>query len=290
MLGAGYFLYSNLSDSSAASDELTGAAAELQTLQSKDPYPSREHIQEAKDQQKQAQELLGKFNTTFAPFPPVAKTSEKEFKSLLDRSIIQLQLAATNAGVGLPPEYSFSFSAITSKLNFPPENIEPWIVQLQEIKALCDIVYRSKVDFFESLRRVPVGDEQGGADYLGTTSVTNGNTVTTPYEIQFRAFSPEIAAVLEGFMHATNCFVIKNVDILPSTGLDLSSLGAPSEGGYAQVRRPRGRGGRGEVDNSADLAAQALRAGPAAPTVILSEKKLHVTMLVQIIKPKSPEH
>jgi hypothetical protein len=75
----------------------------------------------------------------------------------------ELQAGASNAGVVLPPNYAFTFSAQKGKLTFAPGSIEPWTAQLSEIKTICSILYEAKVNGIEGLRRVPVSpDDQGG--------------------------------------------------------------------------------------------------------------------------------
>lgn len=269
---AGYFLYTGINDNSTSSDEFKQAVSELQNLQSK--APTKENIQIAKEQQQQVRELLTEARNSFAALPAPEQTDERGFKLLLDKSLAQLQEAANKAGVGLSTQYAFSFSAITTKLNFPPQNIHPWTGQIQEIKSICDILFQSKINFLEKIRRVPVGvEEQVGADYLAATSETNQICVTTPYEITFRAFSGEIAAVLDAFQRSKNGFVVKNIDVQPLTGAD-TTRGNPGAEAVPPPNRFR------------TPAQPGLPVG--SPATILSETPLHVTLVVDVIKLKTP--
>jgi hypothetical protein len=286
---AGYFLYSGMNENASSSEALKQAIADLENYQSKAPYPSDENIAEAKKQQQEVKNFLEEIRKSFAPIPIPEKTDEKGFKTLLDKSIAQLQGKAASSGVGLPLQYAFSFSAITTKLTFPVQNIEPWTVQLQEIKSLCGVLFQARINYLEGIRRVPIGgDEQGGPDYLAAASVTNETCVRTPYEITFRAFSGEIAAVLDGLERSTNCFSVKNIDIQGARpGMPIQT-GIPDQRGNPEMRGPDRRGqqpGRpGRFGPNQPFAPGAY----GGPITILSEVPLRVTILVEVIKLKSP--
>ena len=50
----------------------------------------------------------------------------------------------------------------------------------------------------------------------GVDSVTNLGVIRTPYEVTFSSFSGELAGVVEGFMRSSNCFLLKNIQVVPS--------------------------------------------------------------------------
>ncbi|MCC6235220.1 MAG: hypothetical protein IT580_21440, partial [Verrucomicrobiales bacterium] len=60
-------------------------------------------------------------------------------------------------------------------------------------------------------------DEGSGSDYLTKKSVTNNLVIRTPYDMTFRAFSSELAAVLRGFAALDQLVVIKTINIDPTT-------------------------------------------------------------------------
>jgi len=270
--GSGYFLFTSMKGNAAAAEDLRSATSQYDQLLKKVPFPSPENIQLAKDQQQEVQELLTQVKSAMPPFPVPPKTDEKGFKSALDRGIARLQESARAARVEIPTNYAFSFSGITTKLSFPPECIDPWMQQLQEINALCDILYRSKINYLDGILRVPIGTDESGADYVAASSITNDMGVITPYQITFRSFTPEVATVLNNFQDATNCFVVKDVEIQRAGDVSATSTGDP-----APVTGGQYRGTSGQTAAAANT-----------PVTILSEKLLRVTLIVDIIKPKSP--
>ena len=277
---AGYFLYSSIEENTSASEDLKAADAELQTLQSKTPSLTKENVQKSKAQQEQVKALLGEMKTSFAPFPAPLKTDQRGFKSFLDKSVDRLQYAATNAGVGLPNSYVFGFSGIKTRLVFPTESIEVWTAQIQEIKSICDILFQSRINFLEGIRRVPVSVEDvASSDILSAASITNQSAIITPYEITIRAFSGELAAVVDGFQRSGNCFALSNIDIQPSTVIQEST---PTEAATVAAAFP-GRFGRGMQPG---MPPGAQSSGNLV--TILSEKPLHVTLLVNVVKLRSP--
>ena len=79
-------------------------------------------------------------------------------------------------------------------------------MQLGEVKGICEVLFEAKVNSLDNLRRerVSADDSKGPqTDYLGEKSVTNELAVLTPYEVTFRCFSSELAAVLAGFVRVS---------------------------------------------------------------------------------------
>jgi hypothetical protein len=237
------------------------------------------------------------------PVPPYEKTNDKGFNNLLGVTLYELQTSASNAGVALPPEYSFTFSAQRGRLSFTPGSIEPWTAQLSEIKAICSILYEAKINALEGMRRVAVSqdDPSGTADYLSTTIVTNDISVVTPYEVSFRSFSGELGAVMDGILRSTNCFIVKTLTVEPSK-VPIPGLfpgGNPNFPVYNPVpagrdfnRYAEGRYAEGPVPGVRPMPAPvAVRGQPAiaGTSVFLSEKPLHVTLLIDVVKIKSQQ-
>lgn len=310
---AGFFFFSNWKNDKAISDELAQQISELNRLYSSDPHPGTEevdNISAAKKDERRVQEFLKNAHKLFVPVAPYKKTDDRGFNNLLLNTIYELQTGASNAGVILPPQYSFTFAAQSGKLTFAPGSIEPWTAQLSEIKTICNILYEAKINALEGLRRVPVSldDQNGGTDYLSTTIVTNDIAIVTPYEVSFRSFSGEIGAVLDGILRATNCLIVKTLTVEPSKvpigGANPNELGQPTPGvAPAYVPQPAPAGRDFEARYGAGVGVAPMRSAPAyapapvagrptaptGPTVFLSEKPLHVTMLIDVVKLKPPQ-
>ena len=94
--------------------------------------------------------------------------------------------------------------------------------------------------------------------------MTNDEAVLTPYQITFRAFSPEIAQVLSGFASSPHGFIVKGINVQRAEGNasgDGSAQGASSE--MPPPAMPAGRGGL---------------------QTVLNEQLLRVTIEVEIVK------
>jgi hypothetical protein len=280
-----FYLYVQNKANNEVRDKLTEGYAGLNTLNTENPHPGNDkvdNIAAARKQRKEWQEAITKARTFFEPIAPIPAAGEntngitdQEFASALRRTIDQMQHDAQASSVVLPPQYDFSFGAIKSKITFAPGSLDPLSVQLGEIKAIADILFRAKVNSLDGIKRSRVSqDDREAADYIDTPSVTNDLAVITPYEVDFRCFSTELAGVFSGFANSTHCFVVKTVAVEPA--------GTASGG-------PAGPG--------AGPDASAAPAAPAAPTVVLgrgglptvlNEHPLKVTMLVDLVKLKSP--
>jgi len=304
----GYLLYSSLDANSVVSDDYKTTQSNLGDMQQKTPFPSKENIQAAKEDQDNVHKFLVEFRKRFAPFPAPPVKDDKGFKIYLEDSLVQFRAEATNAGVQLPPGYTFAFSGLMGKLNYPPGNIASWMQQLQEIRTILDILYRAKINYLGSLSRVPVSiDDTGAGDLLQAATVTNQWGVVTPYKITFRGFSTEIAAVMDGFARSSNCFIIKSIDVAPDTSVQpivvqtspqqpaANYVPPPQYPNPALNRMGRERGVPGLRPlpvpvTPAPGVSSAVNMVATAPVIILSENPLLVTISVDVVKLKASEH
>jgi hypothetical protein len=311
-----YLLYSSLNANSGVSEDYKSTLDNLRAMQQKPPFPSTDNIQAAKADQDKVRRFLADFRTRFASFPAPPAEDAKGFQTYLADSLVRFRAAATNAGVQLPADYSFSFSGLIGKLTYPPGNIGPWMQQLEEISAILDILYHAKINYLGGLQRAPVSaDENGSADCLPAITVTNQWGIVSPYKVTFRGFGAEIAAVMEGFARSSNCFIIKAVAVEPDRSVQPVAVQTPPQQPvatyippprynpypypYPELNRPYDSMGRPGFRPplrpmspvaAAPSAPSAVAAVAAAPVTILSESPLLVTISVDVVKLKASDH
>jgi hypothetical protein len=185
--------------------------------------------------------------------------------------------------------------------------------------VIAEILNAAKINSLESIRRERVpgspDDLSGPAtDYIDQTSVTNEWAISTPYEITFRSFSPELAKVLAGFAQSRYGLVVKSINVEPAATTDVvgDPFGAAPVYGqpvYQPIPQPAQRrmilaeedraGGRYAAPNryqanpyganpygAAPQPAPVAVATAARPTLqtILKERQLKVTLLVHVVK------
>jgi hypothetical protein len=261
-----------------------------------------DNIKLAQEHKKLVQDKIQKASRFFAPIPPVPDPADETvakqdfaaaFRSALRVTVDQLQKDAASSGVTLPPACGFSFKAEQKLYNLAPGSVGPLSVQLGEIKTICNILFQAKVNSLESIRRERVsGDDLAGppTDYLEPTlmSVTNELAVLTPYEITFKCFTTELAAVLAGFASQPFGVIVKTVNVEPGTGMSmtagLDNL-TPSPGAYPPGTYPPGTYPPGTYPTPPQPGAVpgAAPARGGLPTV-LDEKQLKVTMVLDVVK------
>jgi hypothetical protein len=314
MVGAGFYTWSGWSHNAKALDDLNGKYEELKRLTNLNPNPGSGKVDNIKAAREQQQAVRGAFAQaakqfeTIPAIPEGANVSVEAFANSLSRTIFTLQREATNAGITLSPKYSFSFQQQSSLMKFAAGSVGPLAMQLGEVKALCDVLIAAKINSLESIQRERVSaDDQAGqqTDYLDLKTETNELAVLTPYQITFRSFTPEVAAVLCGFSRSPNGIIVKsfNVELAPAivaeviaapvvTYVPAPVAAPPPQYGKDSVRdafRER-YGPRGQPGLQPPIYAPPPVVAPIAPPVstapraVLNEKQLKVTMLVQVVK------
>jgi hypothetical protein len=219
---AGWYLYSKWGLNNEILTSLNADNETLKSLNNQNPHPGNnkiDNIQAAKDQRKQLLDFSLKSRPYFQPIPRIpdeAKITDHEFSGALDRTIDQLQREATNASVALPPNYRFTFEAQKSKVSFAAGSLERLSVKLGEVKVISEILFQAKVNSLDSIRRERVStDDSVGpqTDYVSDKTVTNELAVLTPYELNFRCFSAELALVLSSLAASPYGFVVKTINV-----------------------------------------------------------------------------
>ncbi|MBA4148280.1 MAG: hypothetical protein H0X66_09200 [Verrucomicrobia bacterium] len=304
LLGVAVWLWlSNMSRDTAIQEELNQELANWQQLNA-GAFPNDENIKAAKNEQ----ERLRQFRKEAASVIPVAsaapKLSDQAFVNMLGNTIAGLRTKAEQSGVSLPEQFDFTFSAQRRSLNFPAGSIENWVPQLNDIEAICNILFAARVNALDSVQRVPVSPQDTGTgEFMGGTVVSNQFGIFAPYQVGFRGFSGELAAVLEAFQRATNFIVVKSVFVVPATGEFGSGGGggamptpiyyAPRPQAQQRTVSPMEFDLAGGKDSGArrPVAQQPVyqqrprttTPGSVAETV-LSEQPLQVTLLLEVVK------
>jgi hypothetical protein len=220
---AGWFLYSKWSLNNEVLTNLNNDYQELKDLNSKVPHPGSgpiNNIKLAQEQREQLRDFIKRSRTYFEPMPRIPdppKITDRDFSAALSQTIEQLRNEATNASVTLPPEnYNFSFTSQKNKISFAAGSLNRLSIQLGEVKILAEILFDAKVNALDNIRRERVSqDDSFGlqTDYLSEKTETNALAVLTPYDITFRSFSSELAAVLAGMASSPHALLIKTINV-----------------------------------------------------------------------------
>jgi hypothetical protein len=306
--GAGFFIWlgwSHNSETSTQLNEIYGKLKELADAPLK-PGEGQTNTFLAKEQERQLADWIQTSGQYFQPIqsiPPGTNVASSAYADSLRQTIDYLQHEAEAASVTLPPKYDFSFSAQRSLLRFAPGSLDPLAQQLGEVKTIASILFAARVNALDSIQRVRVSedDAQGlQSDYTELRPITNDLAVITPYIINFRSFTPELARVISGFSKSVNPFIVKSVLAQPASGATTPDQAGVTAPGYPYPGAP-GMDPRMAMDPRYRYAAMAAQANPeqtpAAQTptgkgglpTVLKEQLLHITLEVDIVKllPKS---
>ena len=305
----GFYLWTNVSENKKVEAQLEEKKAGLQKLYNAVPFPSTNNIAIARDDLKRVQAAVRKTKEYFTPLP-YEKVTGQAFKTLLDTTLYELRDKAQQTSVLLPSKtYAFSFSAQKDKFNFADGSFPALSEQLAEVRAICTILFESKINRLVNVRRtrVTTDDPPGSSDYLELRADPNDltGTLANPYQIEFRSFSPELASVLESFYKSTNGFLVKAIQVEPET--EPGGVGGPGPTGAApsapasvtqpppQPRVPPPGVAPPRVPPAGAPPAQpgpaiARPPGAVAPAsegikTVLNEKLLKITFLIDVIRP-----
>lgn len=316
---AGFYSFSGWKHNADERDKLNAAYEELKRLNTLNPHPGGgkvDNIKLAREQEKELQAFMSKVARHFVRIPPLpdsTNVSGKEFASALQQTIDQLQREATNNSVILPPKYKFSFEAHLGRVQFAAGSLEPLSVQLGEVKAIATVLNEAKINALDGIRRERVSaDDAAGppTDYLDLKSTTNELAISSPYELTFRCFTPELAAVLSGLAASPHGLLVKSINVEPAPASTVpepatpqyyytpppQALPSPQRDQEAAFRSRYGLTGKDRYGPGVPPIAPAAPVAPAAapvpkPTVqtLVKERQLKITMLLHVVKLLPPK-
>ena len=274
LLGAaGFYTYISWQRNEAAFTKLDDIYKTLKDINNMKPLAGKngENIQLAKDQEKQIRQWISTARNHFKPIAPIpdpakGQMTSQAFGDTLSRTIAQLQNDAATANVGLPPGYTFSFRAEYGAVKFAPGSLQPLSEQVGAVAAISTILFSTHVNSLESIQRIRVSEDDAvgqQSDYISGSPFTNSLAVLTPYQVTFRAFTPELAEVLTAFAASPHGFIVQTVNVLPA-----SEAATPANGTAQQSGAPQ----------------PAVVRTSTGEQVFLNEQLLRVTMEIEIVK------
>jgi hypothetical protein len=242
MVLAAMYLMSGMHKNDAALEKLNSEYEQLKRLNSQNPHPGDEKIDNiaaAKEQKQKVDAVIGKANSAFTPISPIPEgtnVNSAMFAGALRRTIYRLQQDAVRGGVQVPTNFFFSFTAVQNRIMFDQAGLQPLAAQLGDVKAICNVLLRARINALDAVRRQKVSthdaEAQQTADYITDAAVTNEIAILAPYEITFRCFSAELAAVLSGFASSPHGLIVRAMNVEPVlTGASI--YGSTEMGGVA---------------------------------------------------------
>lgn len=306
--GAAAFTFFNYGRQAEAVQKLGTATNEFNQILNQKPFPNTENIEATRQNTEVVAQFVNGAGRVFTAKQYPRLTGQK-FQIYLINALAQLQRDATNANVTIPPGYNFTFGSLLRLPNLLAYSIEPLTIKFAEVQALCRVLFEARVHALESLDRLPAypgerADVGFMTDLVVNTNMTTegGVVISTPYRITFRGFTTELSAVLNGLARSDTFFVVRKLDVSPSTGM--GTLGTPQMSGdlnelmmmMMSSGTPGGipPGTPGAPGMVPGMVRPAVRSpypnrnpvAPQAPALktILNEKPLRITMVVDVVK------
>lgn len=291
--GASFYVFQNWTRSSKIYDQLEEVIGNLQMQAQQKPSPGNKDINNTAIAKEQERQLLAWDKSISRYFQPVeaipaeVPVQSETYAASLRRTVDQLQHEANDAGVLLPKDYNFSFTAQRPLVKFAG-SLEPLAVQLGEVKAIAEILFGARVYALDGIQRVRVSaDDANGpqSDYTDQPCVTNDLATITPYSASFRCFTPELARIIGDFAVCSNSFIIQSVNVQPAGAMVLPPSVLPPAGMMPLLRvMPPGMVLPPGMMLPPNAAAMAAAAGKGGLQTILKEQLLRVTLELRLVK------
>ena len=304
----GFILWTAYSNEGASADEIIKQYGVLDELNKQNPHPGSpgkvDNVKAAKDQEALLRTFITKARGLFVPPPPIPagdKVDDQKFSNQLLYTIAELNREAKAASVTLPENYAFTFASQRFLTQFDPGSIEPLAMHLGEIKTICDVLFAARINALEGIQREVVSaKDQNVSDYL-TTQKTMSTPLgdLTPYRVIFRCFSAELAEVLSGLASSSHGYIVKTINVEPAA--PIADAGAavavtpvpltPAPMTQAERYNMRYGGAGGRIGGGPPPVAPVAVAPPpvSKPTVLLNERQLKVTLMIEVVKLKNPD-
>ena len=279
-----YTSWSRNADKLAKLVEIYGTLNDLNSAVKSPGDKKNNKTQQAHDQEGQLKDWLQTAQGYFQPIASIPTSTASDpvtsasFAAALRRTVDAMQRESTNANVVLPPNYEFSFQAQSTLMQFSPGSLGLLAVQLGEVRTITEILYGAGINELDGIQRTHVSDDDAGgpqSDYIAESAITNNFGIITPYVVNFKCFSPEIAQVFAAFAASSHGFVIKGVNVQPAGNGGGEMAGAQPPVNGMGLREPAMPG---------PAPATAGVPGKGGLVTVLKEQLLRVSMEIDIIK------
>lgn len=243
---AGFFLFTKYSEESQVAEELGGRTSRLQELVTQPVHPGTDkvnNIQATKDEQLRWQnEFLKPARQLFPVLSTNAGADVSQLQLRIVSTVAELQRAATNSSVEIPPQFGFSFSAQQRTLRLDGSVADYLAIQLSDVRELAMMLFRSKIHKLISFQRVSVSTNEtmDSGDFLpkSLAQITTNDTlgaVLFPYRMTFVSHSAEIARMMSEIARSEGGYTVKYVSVQPYS--------PETEGEEGSGESPAGAGG-----------------------------------------------
>lgn len=234
--GSAFFLWSESAREKEIDAQLEEKRGEWTRLNGLNPFPDDKNIRIIRDESARVEVLANSLRDRIQPVPVPPVSDTFSLKVLIETTLSDLRQEAEASGVNLPDRFAFTFQRLREMPQFESNAIPRLAEQLAHISLISRVLFDAKVHSLDTLRRSPVlRDEGTGGDYLTKRPATNNWVIRFPYDLSFRSFSTELAAVLESLAALDHTFAIKTINIeptsLPSAGGPRGPVFFPSPGG-----------------------------------------------------------
>lgn len=277
----GWYLWSAIQKNSTVDNEINATKAEIDRLFNATPSPNDANLKQAKQEAARLAAFIADARKQFPPTPPPPMAlNNQSFKELLQRTVDGLHKQASSVGIRVETNYYFSFENHRLPVMFPSEILRPLADQMNEVERFASILFKSRINRLEGIRRAPVpgelttpapaaaGGAGGAGDYLNVQARLNAETGLSiwPYEVTFHCFTSELGSVVEALGRPENAFIVKALVSEP--------IPDPAQGAPRNLQNP-------PPGRQPQPAAQ-----PSLSTVI-NERLLRVTLRLEVIKPSA---
>lgn len=164
----GFFLFRGQSRYAAVKDDLQKQESTYQRLTEARPYPSKENVKVLETNRDRLQVFLASLRDRLCTGEvPVEPIQRAQFPVRLESTKRELERMAQSANTAMPLDFYFGFQDYEQG-NLPRlDDVPRLMVQLDAVRAICDVMFREKVVELSGIARVRFdqGEDRKQADF-----------------------------------------------------------------------------------------------------------------------------
>lgn len=223
-----WYLRKSQAQMNGVKGELDAQLSQLDQIRGAKEYPSTEAIDLVKRDADRLRELYGAMQTNAYRAPVAVPDLPRniDFADFMTLTLTRLSETATKLNVAIPEQFAYGFSRYfgstlpcKGSTTLAGDDCRKLLAllgrQLVIVEKLCGLLFASKVDSIQAIRRTDVEPGQPAADALNVPVSTDPKALyqTYPFEIQFTCDTRTLRDFINRLAAADHLFIVRSLRV-----------------------------------------------------------------------------